>query len=239
MDKFAASFEAELKKLGFSLPPHMANPKYLIGSILAGLAISDILKGSSIEHAVTPEVIAGKGKSQVVSKEWVQKLLAKKPLETPTKVVTTSRDVKEMLKDPKFNVLTRPMLRNIAEKIIEEGENAAVVRGEKKDYVLVPEKANARVVEHEIGHLRDFASGEYTDPGFLKRLLGMLWKPTYEGDVMARERRAWKYAKPTPIAEKAVKTYEKGFYKGRTMALAPIALRLLLGGIRSASSGVR
>lgn len=239
MEKFAEAFEAELKKLGFAIPAYMMSPGYIVGSLLAGIVINDMLKGGSIVHKMGPEVIKGEKGDQVRAADWVKKLLKKEPLEQPTKVVTTKKDVDQMVKDPKFGFLTRSALRDAAEKIIDKGTNAAVIRGEKRDYVILPKKVNPRVVEHEIGHLRDFATPEYSDPSFLRRLLAAFWKPTHEKTIMERERRAWKYAEPTPIAKGALKTYEQGFYKGRAQVLAPLVLGLLRKGVRSAAAGVR
>lgn len=238
MGGFSSAFENELDKLGFALPAYMKDPRYIFGSVLAGLVIGDMLKREALPVGVTREMILGRGKGRVEAKKWVAGLLKKEPTDKPVEVVTNRKEVAEMLRDPKFGLLARVLIGAQATSIVEEGGNAAALQGTKKDYIIVPPQLNPRVTEHELGHIRDIAAG-HDRPGVLKSLIGMFWKPTYEKEVMGRERRAWEYAKPTPLAEKAVKTYERGFHTRRAKTLAPLALNLILGGLKRASSGIR
>lgn len=239
MDAISSGFYGELAKLGFDIPAPMKSGGYVAGSLLAGLAVHDMIRGSSLKTDIAPAVIKGLEEgTQVISKEWVQKLLKDQPLDRPVKVVTTPEEMEEMLQDPKFNFVTRYLIRGFAKQIIEKGVNAAVIKGKKQDYLVVPEKANARVIEHEVGHLRDFASGAYKEPGIIGSILAGVWKPSFEKHVLERERRAWKYTKPTPLAEEAVETYESAFHRNRAKQMASSSAGMIFKAMSALSKGV-
>lgn len=239
MDAISSGFYGELAKLGFDIPAPMKSGGYVAGSLLAGLAVHDMIRGSSLKTDIAPAVIKGLEEgTQVISKEWVEKLLKDQPLDRPAKVITTMEEVEEMLQDPKFNFILRYYFRGFAKQIIEKGINAAVIRGKNRDYVVVPEKANARVIEHEVGHLRDFASKAYREPGVIGSLLSIGWKPAYEKYVLDRERRAWKHAKPTPIADEAVETYESAFHRNRARQAASYGAGMIFKAMSALSKGV-
>jgi hypothetical protein len=239
MDAISEGFYGELAKLGFDIPAPMKSGGYIAGTLLAGLAVHDMIRGSSLKVDLAPAVIKGLEEgTQVISKEWVEKLLKDQPLERAVKVVTTMEDVEEMLADPKFGLLKRYLIRGFAKSIIEKGINAAVIKGKDRDYLIVPEKANARVIEHEVGHLRDFASGAYKEPGIIASIVSAYWKPSFEKHVLERERRAWKYAQPTPLAEKAVETYESAFHRNRAKSMASSGAGMLFKAMSALSKGV-
>ena len=199
---------------------------------LAGVALYDIVKGATLPGELEEAIIRGeKHGKQVISKKHVEKIIKNLPkdqkLKKPVTVVTTVKEVKAMAKDPEFNWFTGPMVREFGNEVVTNANNAAVVQGKKKDYVILPKKANINVIEHEVGHLRDFSSRDYAEPGILREMTAGIWWPSYEATTMGRERRAWKYADPKnkeieKVRDTALGTYERAFHIGRGLTLGAL-----------------
>jgi len=224
----ANGFIEEMEKVGMPIPPTVLRVGIpaTIGAALAAVSIADYFKSRKLDPKITPEFITGTPDNQVTSRTAIKDLLEKRPLIRPVVTVTTGVGVEKMVADPKFGFLTKRILKPLAEGIVDKADNAAVIQGEDKDYVIIPTKANPRVVEHEVGHLQDFARKIEESPGIIQRLLGLVWKPTYDKQVMDRERRAWTYAEKTPMREQALKSYERGFHQlrsGLTRSAAAVA----------------
>lgn len=236
-DSFNAGFREELQKVGFTLPPPAVVVPITVGTALSGLALYDILKSRKLDPKITKEFITGTTEEQVTSSKAIRELLKDRPLIRPVVPVTTESGVDKMVKDPKFGLLTRLVLKPAAKEIVTDATNAAVIQGEDKDYVIIPTKASPRVVEHEVGHLQDFARKLENQPGFLRRLLSLVWKPEYEKQIMERERRAWKFTEKTPMREQALKSYERGFHKSRTGLTIPLAGMAFLEALKNLPKG--
>lgn len=239
MDSVFTAFQDELQKAGIAIPASAVSVgvPIAIGTALSGVALYDLLKSKKLDPKITREFIAGTEDEQVTSRKVVKQLLKEKPLIRPVVSVTSEAGVKKMMKDPKFGYLTRQYLETAAKEMVTEANNAAVIQGDEKDYVIIPKKANPRVVEHEIGHLQDFARKLNEQPGLLKRLLSLVWKPEYEKQIMGRERRAWKYTKKTPMKEQALKSYERGFHRQRAGLAVPAAALAFLRALKHMPKG--
>ena len=234
---FTTAFQEELQKVGIALPAASVAVPVAIGTALSGVALYDLLKSKKLDPKITKEFITGTKDEQVTSSKAVKELLKEKPLIRPVVSVTSDAAIKKMMKDPKFGYLTRQYLEDAAKNMVNKADNAAVIQGEDKDYVIIPKKSNPRVVEHEIGHLQDFARKLNEQPGLLKRLLSLVWKPEYEKQIMERERRAWKYTKKTPLKEQALKSYERGFHKQRAGLAVPAAAYAFLRALKHVPKG--
>lgn len=230
-------FREELQKIGFTMPPMGVVAPVAVGTALSGLALYDFLKSRKLKPDLGPDFITGTKEDQVKSREAIKQLLEERPLIRPVVPVTTEAGISKMVKDPRFGFLTRRTLKSLAKEMVNEGTNAAVIQGEDKDYVIIPTKANPRVVEHEMGHLQDLARKIEDSPGILRRLLGLVWKPEYEKQIMGRERRAWTYAQKTPMSEEALKSYERGFHKTRAGLTMPMAAMMFLRALRASKGG--
>lgn len=244
MSHFTRGFFSELDKLGFDVVTALkaAALPGAVGAILGGLSVYDLLTGSRIPSELSSEDIRGvtrKGQPQVTARPWIRAMMKEQPLQKDkVDIITTKAGIDRMMADKTFNVLQKKMLKNMAERIIESGSNAGVVKGEKF-YVVVPKKAAARAVEHEVGHVREIASGRDVEPGFLKRLLSAVWKPTHEKVVMGPEKGAWTHARKrgTPLEQHALGTYEKGFHRRRAFLSGVPAISLLGSAIGAALEG--
>lgn len=236
---FNTGFAKELDKLGFVIPPSAlaVGIPIALGTAFSGLALYDHIKGKKLDPKIDGEFIAGTKDDQVTSRAAVKDLLAKRPLIRPVVPVTTERGVDKMLKDPKFGFLTRMTVEPAAKNIVTEATNAAVIQGEDKDYVILPGKAHPDVIEHEVGHLQDFARKIENQPGLLKRLLSLVWKPEHDKQVMDRERRAWDFVGKPPRRQQALKSYEQSFHKSRKMLAVPAAMAAFLRGISNLPVG--
>lgn len=230
-DVISGAFRDELQKVGVALPPAGVAVPVALGTALSGLALYDFIKGRQLDPKLTREFITGEGEEQVTSRKAIKELLEKRPLIRPVVPVTTDKDVDKMLKDPRFGFLVRSGLRSEAKEMIDEAANAAVIQGAEKDYVIIPSKAHPRIVEHEVGHLQDFAR-KIDDPGVLRRLLSLIWKPEHDKQIMDRERRAWAYAEKTPRREQGLKSYERGFHNTRAGIVFPAALMAFSAALR-------
>lgn len=231
------AFSDELSKVGFALPALFTDPVHLLASALGGVAIYDILRGTAIPGYVDLGSSKEEGK-QVVSKQLVEQLVKNAPLKKPVKVVENDADIEAMIKDLGMiqRLLAASNLRRFSKAILRDKKNAAVVRGKTNDYVIIPEKVGARVVEHEIGHLIDLSRPDYKGPGVLTGLLSAFWKPAHRKAIMEREERAWEHTKKTPLREKALATYERGFHSMRSKLLSQLAGTLMAGGAMEASN---
>jgi len=235
---FATGFREELQKVGFAIPPAALSVgvPVAIGTALSGLALYDYLKGKKLDPKLTKEFITGKKGEEVTARKAIKELLEERPLIRPVVPVTTSKAVEKMVKDPKFGFFTRSILEEQANKIVNKAVNAAVIQGEDKDYVVIPKKVHPSVVEHEVGHLQDFAR-KIENPGFIRRLFSLVWKPEYDKQVLERERRAWNYAKKTPKREKALASYESGFHRSRSGLARTGAIVAFLNALKNIPAG--
>ncbi len=230
-DLVRSAFQDELQKLGISPAVFQIGVPVALGTAFSGLALYDWIKQKKLNPHLTTEAILGTKGEQTPARKAIKQLLSEKPLIRPVIPVTTVGGVDKMLKDPKFNFIQRWGIKVLAKDMLEKGNNAAVLQGEERDYVIIPSKVNPRVAEHEIGHLQDFARRLHEEPGLLKGLLSTIWKPQYEKDIMERERRAWEYTQKTPLKEQALKSYERGFHYRRALLAAPAAAMMFLRGL--------
>ena len=209
----------------------------LLGGAAAGLAVYDVIKGQSFPTLDADEM-KGRGRTRVQSAKHVQGLLKLKPLKRPPIVITSVKQIEPMVKDLKLEK-HREVIKKMVEYITVHGGNAAAVHGKKRDYLILPPKIHKAVVEHEVGHLRDFEEqGGDPKPGALESLVAEVWKPTYRKYVLGPEERAWKHVPTrTKIKKKALGTYHKGFHRGRAPIAGLIGGMLLAGGLHARFGG--
>lgn len=185
-----------------------------LGAALGGLAIYDFFKGRSFP-TLGKEDLRGKGRERVDAKVWLETLLKKKPLKRPPVVVTRIEDLEAALKGDDFAWYEKSQIRRFAKYVFRTESNAFVVPGKTKDLLVIPSKIHKHVVEHELGHVRDFAEKPYKKPGVIDSVLAGLWKPTFEQQVLEREERAWAHTKARKLKEGAIGSYHRGFHRGR------------------------
>jgi hypothetical protein len=249
MNRIGISFAAEMDKIGFNMQALLQGASQTlgrggvplaVGAGGAGLALYDYLKARKIKGDVFVEDIAGKtrGSKKVDAKEYVKELEKEIPGDRKLVSVSTKKDVAKVVNDPRFKKsILRPVLKEKITKTVVKGDNAAMVSGKKRDYIVSPETVNPRVLEHEVGHARDNAGKAVSIGDVLKGLLGRVWKPTYRKHTMAREERAWEAARPSPLRQRALATYERGFHTGRGRFARRVAVPALLAGIGKAMGG--
>jgi len=200
------------------------------GAALAGLAVYDFFKGLSLPTLDTKD-LAGKGAERVKTVKHISSLLKEQPLKRPPVVVTEYEQLESALKGVSYSMFEKDMIRRFAKQVLTSKDNAFVVPDKKKDIIIIPPEIHKHVVEHELGHVRDFAEKAYERPGFLTSILSLLWKPTYNKTVMEREQRAWDYTKARKMREKALGSYERGFHFGRAPLAGGTGLFAILKGI--------
>jgi hypothetical protein len=253
-DPIARGFEGELRKIALDVGAMAGPAKRILSSpgvqaaavpAVAGvglgvLSLYDLLKARGLtREPITSEELQGigPGRKQVDAEKYIKEMEKAHPTERPLVPVTSSRDVSKMVRDPSAkNPLLKVVLKTKAKKVHKDKSNAFMFPGKEKDYIVVPEKVNPRVVEHEVGHAWDIEGKP--EKGLLHRLhlaLGKLWKPAYQKTKMEPEERAWEAAKKTPSRERALKSYEAAFHKSRGRLAGriaiPVALRALLAGL--------
>lgn len=243
------AFESEIEKLGFNMQALLLGAAQFIsrggvplavGTAGGGLALYDYLKARKIKGEIYVEDLLGetRGSKKVNAKEYVKELEERIPGDRPLVSVSTKKDIQKVTKDPRFekSILTQPLKAKMKRYI--RGDNAAMVAGKKRDYIVSPETVNPRVLEHEVGHARDNAGKHpVTVSGVLAGVAGKLIKPVYRRHTMAREEKAWKAAKPTPLRQRALATYERGFHTGRGKIMRRVAAVGLLRGLGKAMGG--
>ena len=126
-------------------------------------------------------------------------------------------------------------LKDLQKNVEKYQDNAYAYPGDDRYMILTPEKVNKRVLDHEMGHVKDWAKGKRKDPGLGTRMLSVVWKPTYNSSVIKSEEAAWNNAKTRPnltMRREALKTYSKGFHARRgSLATAGAVLSGALGAI--------
>lgn len=125
------------------------------------------------------------------------------------------------------------------QEMLSKGENAMALRFKKgKEIILVGDRSNQNVLEHEYGHIQDFrARNENMDEkhkysrGVLHDIAQVLSRSSYEKGVVACEHAAWDHVPEHKdrdrLRDAAIGTYDKGFYRQR-LGLAPFTMGLPL-----------
>lgn len=195
-----------------------------------GLTAYDLYKSRGLgkERAQVQKAIKG-GKTDVV--KYVKKHYPE------AKVVSTKADVKAMTKKEFGWGPKRYLVRGMMGNAVALGNNAFFLQGPKtgKGYIVGRGKMPKSVVQHEIGHAKDFKEKGYTPKkqpkeygmGGIRPLLGMAWKPYYKKTTGLRESEAWKHVPTTAKSEKmralGESTYDKAFHANRGTIAGTIA----------------
>ena len=202
-------------KEAINLPQlHGGHAALALGVALGGLAVYDFFKGSKFP-TVTKADLKGLKKEQVVSAQYLKTMLKAKPLRRPPIVVTKIEQLDPAMKRGSFTVSETVLIKKLVKTVLKKENNAFVFPSKTKDILVMPPKLHKHVVEHELGHLRDFEKTPFKKPGLLKSSLALVWKPTYKELVLEREERAWKHSKAKKLKTKALGSYERGFHIGR------------------------
>lgn len=86
------------------------------------------------------------------------------------------------------------------------------------DYIIGAEDIPEVAAQHEVGHAHE----GHEVPGFLTTLKARFHRPTWEEEVMEREREAWEHVPDSEEKEEfmdaALKTYDKNFHTTRGSA---------------------
>ena len=203
-----------------------------VGAALAGLAVYDFFKGRSLP-TVTKKDLRGEGAERVDARVWLETLLKKKPLKRPPVVVTSYEQLEPALKGTSFSVFDKRYIRNLARYVFRTEGNAFAVPDKAKDILIIPPKIHKHVVEHELGHVRDFAEKPYKKPGIIPSIVASVWKPKYKELVLEREERAWKHTRARKLKKKAVGSYERAFHFGRIGPTAASSYLAIKGGLEA------
>lgn len=198
----------------------------------AGLSLYDLYKsrGYSDDSAYVNSVVGGNDKEYKMADtaSYVKKVMPE------VKVVDTEEKFYHFFKKeaPIAKHLPDSTLKEMASDAFAQftSGNAAAASGKGGHYLIASKKAPVDVLEHELGHLRDFKEkgivttdqsyNEYTT-GFLNSLAQSWFKSKYmKGNYMS-EVNAWDKAKPSATMDKirkaALGTYEKGWHRSRAL----------------------
>lgn len=143
------------------------------------------------------------------------------------------------LDDLAKNDVKREVIKSFVSSFVIPGTNVGAVRGLKGDYILTPPKAPPAILEHELGHIRDFREknirmlpeDEKANPYIQRPLLQRLWKPSYMRGQYKAETEAWDRADSATkdyanLRERALGTYETNFHRRRGALAAALAAGL-------------
>lgn len=203
----------------------------VLGGLSAGVAIYDLIKGAKVP-TLTVKDLRGVKKSQVDPRVYVKELLERKPLRKPPVVVSSLDHLPLLMKGEN---LTPEELGEV-QSILKRGTNACALRGEKNDYLILPNPSSRELVEHEVGHLREREKGPAEAPSLLEQLAAGVWKPTYSKYVMDPEEKAWSHVEhPSDLRERALATYEKPFHRNRAGLMGTLAAAFLLSALGTAA----
>lgn len=193
----------------------------ILGTAGLGLSIFDALKAKGIDTSQFPELVKG---TLTDSRAYVEKV-------DPTiKVVDSPKTLADFV-DKELgdrNRIVRAEAKRLLGKAIEKGNNAFAFPGKgNHDYVISSPKANPVVLDHEIGHIKDFKTMrgggsldhmKKQDRSILRGLGRMFSKRIFEKDIVQREERAWANVDSEDkkkIEQAALDTYRKGFHYTR------------------------
>lgn len=202
----------------------------LVGGAATGVGLYDLLKARSFP-TVTFEDVLGPEAKRVDPKVLVKQLLEKKPLRKPPIVVTGRRDFEKVLPRLGLDPEQSAKLRQAVASVFWGLESPFAARIGDIDLLVLPEKIQRAVVEHEMGHLREIEAGR--DPGAgstAEQFASLVWWPTFAKYVQRPEEAAWSHVRRQDAArEKMLGTYERTFHERRG-TVAGLAGALLLGG---------
>lgn len=127
---------------------------------------------------------------------------------------------------------------SIMKQMIRSGENAAAIpsKNDAFDAIISSKKINPIVIEHELGHIKDFRSLKkegvkptewYGGQGFGRGLMRGLSKDVFDEDVIEKEKNAWKHVAEsdakTRMMTPAMNTYHQGFHINRGAVAGALA----------------
>jgi hypothetical protein len=233
------------------------------GAALSGaLSLYDMYKGRKHkQHYDTLRRAMYDDADHVDSKEYISKL------DPTVKVVSSIEDAlsfaqDELLERPEVKDMTEHMSelqlndtkRDIAKQFVGTyvipGSNAGAVRGLKGDYILASKKAPAALLEHELGHIKDFREkgvrmlpeDDDKNPYTGASLRQFLWKPSFMKRDHLAEREAWDRSDKSvkgydKLREAGLGTYETAFHKSRGSAAGLMAAGLALLSAKALETG--
>jgi hypothetical protein len=223
----------ELEKLGISLPAKvlLGGAALMGGAAIGsgGLSIADYIRSRGSQQA-GDKVTAEFDKNKVSAKTYLKGQVGgdKRPapgLEKPVDVIVTKKDLQTASKkSQEFRARTpeateaKEYLRATQQEVEKYKDNAYAFPGEERDMIFTPQRVNKRVLDHELGHIKDWARRGRDELTTADKVLSVLWRPKYETTVMKREKEAWKHGKvpaASGLRRAALETYSKGFYKRR------------------------
>jgi len=152
-------------------------------------------------------------------------------------VISTPEGVKSMAKREFGWGPKRFVARGMMSQAVQLGNNAFFMQGPKtgKGYIVGRGSMPKSVIQHEIGHAKDFKEKGFTPKrkpkeyglGGLRPIAGMLWKPYYKKTTGRRESEAWKHVPTTSESRKmralGESTYDKAFHANRGVLSGVVA----------------
>ena len=201
----------------------------------AGLVIYDLYKsgGYSKDVGYVGNVVSGKNKTytKVETASYAKRNFP------GVKVVDTPEKFKAFFMDehPLAKHLPEDTINDMSEELFHNftAGNAAAASGKKGYYLIAGKKVPSDILEHELGHLRDFKAKRIrtTDGSYNQYTTGLLnsmaqaWcKRRYLAGRYKEEVNAWDKAKPSETMPKlrdaALGTYEKSWHRNRVGSTA-------------------
>ena len=245
LDHVDIAFIDELDKIGLNIPALTAGVSKFVNKGGLPLAVAgvggalmayDWIKANRIKGDVFVEDIVGdtRGAKKVDSEEYIKELEKEDVVDRPLVPVVDAKGIQKFMRDPNVNIPgVRDILKEKAQRVVTKGDNAFMFQGKGKDFIVVAPKANPRIIEHEVGHsVAESGKGMSLVPKILQRIKETFWKPSFRAGRFREEQDAWNvFKKRTPLKERALATYERGFHRRRSDAVNPVVVASLLAGI--------
>jgi len=219
-----AGFGDELKKLGFAAKV-LPVLRDLAGLGLVAAGTGDLYKSRGLSDAqrVVADAIAGGEHDHV---DVASYLASSDPAVT---AVDTDEKVVQLLEDEYGGSWRKRALEPFFKELVRGQETASAMRGDSGEYILGAGSMPRAIVDHELGHLRDFREkgilttdaprlGEYVG-GPLDNLLQAVSKERFRKGRLEAEAEAWRLAPDSEHKEElqaaGLDSYEKAFHKDR------------------------
>lgn len=192
----------------------------------AGVSVYDAFKSRDYPYGDFSDVI--KDNATSVKKQLAKKDTRVQLLDGPKSI--DSYRLRSL--EPVVGKLPSRMLASTLKEITRSGSNAAALAPgkDKDDAIVSTPMANPVVIDHELGHIKDFRKireeggsmqEAYGGTGIGRGLLRGLSKDVFDADIIAREKAAWDYVEDGERKKKvmvpAMNSYHHGFHQSRSV----------------------
>ena len=203
----------------------------LIAAGTGGTAIYDLIKAKGYDHDDVMEMIAS---NPVNARKFIRSI------DPDVKVISTPKQLDSFYKNvllDEHGTIKATVTKAIMNDSLSNGNNAFAYPGKKDNYIITPSSANPIVLKHELGHIADFRDivqrgltpeSEYKMDSIVESYKNLLWKPSFEQNIIRRENKAWDNVNDDSqerkdIENTALNSYHKGFHKNRSSMLGGLS----------------